>query len=331
MALGRISIKVGKVGKAKPHYNYITASDKYENKQDEILYIEHRNIPNFADSAEKFWAFADKYERKNGSTYREHILTLPRELTLEQNKKLVNQWVEQEIGDKLALSLAIHSVKASDGLEQMHCHLMFNERQQDEHKRTAEQFFKRYNSKDPSRGGAKKINTGMKAKERKEQLLQQRKRWQDTVNAHLENANVKQRVDLRSHYHKNKDKTHQTQRPINLHMREFEQYKNDILNSKITDYAEFYDLKSYRKKAYENKTVAEFFKHRKKKLKFPSPTLADKLRIKGREKELQQELERQRQIKELQEQQQRERERQIQKEREQLHHSRPDFTPNFRF
>ena len=44
-----------------------------------------------------------------------------------------------------------------DGNDQPHVHLMFNERLQDGIERDPEQYFKRYNSKNPERGGLKKI------------------------------------------------------------------------------------------------------------------------------------------------------------------------------
>ena len=43
-----------------------------------------------------------------------------------------------------------------DGNDQPHVHLMFNERLQDGIERDPEQYFKRYNSKNSERGGAKK-------------------------------------------------------------------------------------------------------------------------------------------------------------------------------
>jgi hypothetical protein len=43
------------------------------------------------------------------------------------------------------------------GQDQPHLHIMYCERSVDEHNRTAEQFFSRYNDKDPATGGAKKL------------------------------------------------------------------------------------------------------------------------------------------------------------------------------
>ena len=57
---------------------------------------------------------------------------------------------------KYAYAFAIHNPRAMDGKEQPHCHLMFSERLLDGIERDPDQFFKRFNSKDPSKGGAKK-------------------------------------------------------------------------------------------------------------------------------------------------------------------------------
>ena len=68
----------------------------------------------------------------------------------------VQDWISQEIGEKYAYAFAIHNPRAMDGKEQPHCHLMFSERLLDGIERDPDQFFKRFNSKDPSKGGAKK-------------------------------------------------------------------------------------------------------------------------------------------------------------------------------
>ena len=90
---------------------------------------------------------ADLYERKNGSTYREFEIGLPRELSEKQRIELVQEWVKQEIGDKHPYQFAIHNPKAMDGGEQPHAHIMFNERKLDGIERDPDQYFKRFNSK----------------------------------------------------------------------------------------------------------------------------------------------------------------------------------------
>ena len=103
-----------------------------------------------------FWQTADEHERKNGSTYREHVIALPRELDVNERHELIKDWIAQEIGDKHAYQYAIHNPPAMDGKEQPHAHIMFSERTIDGIERDPDQYFKRYNSKNPEKGGAKK-------------------------------------------------------------------------------------------------------------------------------------------------------------------------------
>ena len=224
MALGRISIKVGTKGKALPHSKYILREDQYapkNNKLEKLESIGHGNMPVWAENDPKiFWQMADLHERKNGSTYREHIISLPRELDESQRLRLVQDWIKQEIGDKYAYSFAIHNPTAMDGKEQPHCHLMFSERLLDGIDRDPEQFFKRYNSKDPSKGGAKKDNTGLMDSVRKTLIKEQRNRWEQLCNKHLAKAyefihEPPPEIDMRNWKAKGLD-----QKPINLTMKE---------------------------------------------------------------------------------------------------------------
>lgn len=199
MAIGRINVRVGKKGKGLPHLQYIMAQDKYANKIDEIVHIEHQNMPVWAQQDPSiFWEAADQFERKNGSVYREQILSLPRELSDEQNLQLTHDWIAQEFSKRHALSFAFHKTKAKDGGMQPHVHLMICDRELDGIERSQEQFFKRYNSKNPEQGGAKKLNTGMKSSERKKLLYAQRKRWGELLNKHLLRHGIGEQVDMRN-------------------------------------------------------------------------------------------------------------------------------------
>ena len=224
MAVGRISVKTGSKGKASPHINYILREDKYKphaKKVEELGKTNHGNMPSWAEKNPKlFWQEADTHERKNGSTYREHILTLPRELNEEQRIELVEEWIKNEIGDKHPYSYAIHNPIALDGKEQPHCHLMFCERELDGIERSPDQFFKRYNAKNPEKGGAKKANTGLDYSIRRQQLKEQRSRWETTVNLHLERAGSKERVNL-----KNWKEKGLTEKPVNISMIEMSKLK----------------------------------------------------------------------------------------------------------
>lgn len=259
MALGRISIKVGNKGKALPHSKYILREDQYapkNNKLEKLESIGHGNMPAWAEHDPKiFWQMADLHERKNGSTYREHIISLPRELDESQRLRLVQDWIKQEIGEKYAYSFAIHNPTAMDGKEQPHCHLMFSERLLDGIERDPEQFFKRYNSKDPSKGGAKKDNTGLMDSVRKTLIKEQRNRWEQLCNKHLAKAyefipEPPPEINMRNWKAKGLN-----QKPINLTMKElrdpnirqsyvnrlqskrnYEQAQEEVENAKIDYY-----------------------------------------------------------------------------------------------
>ena len=200
MASYHLSVKVGAKGKAAAHAEYIEREGEYKLKhQEKLEATEHGNMPDWAqDDPNLFWRCADEFERKNGSTYREIEIALPRELTPQQRKDLVQVFVEQELGDH-AYTWAIHTPKASiEGGEQPHAHIMYSERIQDGIERGPDQFFKRYNSKQPERGGCQKSNTTKSAEQRKTELVELRERFADLQNAFLEEYGHTDRVDHRS-------------------------------------------------------------------------------------------------------------------------------------
>lgn len=203
MAIGRLSVKVGKAGKASPHAAYIARLGQYEKRLEsgeKLEASEFGNMPKWAESNPlQLWEAADANERKNGTTYREFEIALPREMNPEQRLELVRDFVKQEIGDRHPYQFAIHTPTASDGGEQPHAHVMFCERELDGIERDPEQFFKRYNSKNPERGGAKKANTGKDPATRRTELKELRGRWEGMCNEHLDRAGIEARIDMRSH------------------------------------------------------------------------------------------------------------------------------------
>lgn len=203
MAIARLSVKVGKSGKASPHASYIAREGeyaKYTERGEKLEHKEHGNMPNWAQhDPQVFWKAADQYERKNGTTYREFEIALPREMTTDQRQGLVGDFVKQEIGNKYPYQFAIHNPKSLDGDEQPHVHLMFSERRIDGIDRDPDQHFKRYNAKHPERGGAQKDNTGKTAAVRKEELIALRSRWETMCNEHLEKHGYQDRIDMRSY------------------------------------------------------------------------------------------------------------------------------------
>ena len=208
MAIGRLSMKVGKAGKAGPHAAYIAREGQYANRLErgeKLEATEAGNMPAWAQSNPlAFWQAADAYERKNGTTYREMEIALPRELSAAQRIELVREFVRQEIGARHAYQWPLHVPPAADGGGQPHFHLMFSERQVDGIDRDPEQYFKRYNAKAPEKGGARKgygpsAGQTLTKAERAAELKELRGRWEAMCNAHLERAGVEQRIDMRSH------------------------------------------------------------------------------------------------------------------------------------
>lgn len=223
MAIGMLKLRNGSKGKGVAHFNYIMREDKYkphaEKKESKFEKFEnsgHGNMPDWAkDNPKIFWQEADKHERQNGRIYKEHIIALPRELNEEQRLALVNDWIKQEIGDKHPYSFAIHTPQGMDGKDQPHVHFMFSQRTHDGIERSPDQFFKRYNGKDPSKGGAKKANEAMTKTKSKEAVKEQRLRLGDHINKHLERAGSKSRVDMRNWKEKGLD-----QKPLNINYKE---------------------------------------------------------------------------------------------------------------
>ena len=181
---------------------------KQEQAETDLEHSAYGNMPKWAEhNPIAFWEAADLYERKNGSTYREYEIALPREMNAEQRLELVEDFIQSEIGSKYPYQFAIHNPKAMDGNDQPHVHLMFNERLQDGIERDPEQYFKRYNSKNSERGGAKKDNTGKSYQERKTDIKDLRQRWADLCNSHLEKHQIDSRIDMRSYKEQGMRKT----------------------------------------------------------------------------------------------------------------------------
>ena len=122
MAIARLSMKIGKAGKAGPHAAYIAREGQYAQRLDfgeKLEASEAGNMPAWATGQpQQFWQAADAFERANGTTYREMEIALPRELQPEQRADLVRDFVRQEIGERHAYQWAIHTPKAADGGEQ---------------------------------------------------------------------------------------------------------------------------------------------------------------------------------------------------------------------
>lgn len=113
-------------------------------------------------------------------------------MPLEENIKIVDDFIEKTLGDRFFYTAVIHNKEASqkEGQQNMHCHLMFNERELDEFNRPPQIHFKRYNEKNPSMGGAKKSREFKP----KDKLLELRKDYEVLVNSYYEKNGLDMRV-----------------------------------------------------------------------------------------------------------------------------------------
>jgi hypothetical protein len=199
MASYHCSVKTGGKGRAGKHGDYISREGKYspeltKGNSSKLEDLEHKasgNMPAWAaHDAGIFWRAADEHERANGATYREIEVALPRELNPAQRQELVEDFIQQQIGERHPYTYAIHIPKAAiEKGEQPHAHIMYSERTLDGIARDPELFFKRANTKQPERGGCKKDSAGTK-----ERLLATRELWANVQNKHLERAGVDERV-----------------------------------------------------------------------------------------------------------------------------------------
>lgn len=183
--------------------DYINRNDRYSKRLDDLKFSGFGNMPKFAENEpQKFWQSSDLYERSNARVCTEIEFALPRELNLEQQKDLVQSFINSTVNsevNKLPYSFAIHHDKENNN---PHCHLIFSERQLDGIDRTEELFFKRANSKNPEKGGAKKTTDFRD----KEFIKSVRKTWSEQANYFLEKYGHSARIDERSYQEQGIDK-----------------------------------------------------------------------------------------------------------------------------
>ena len=141
MATYHVSMSVGNGGKAAAHFKYIERTGKY--RRNDKLYSESGHLPSWAASPRDFWERTGLHDRRS---YREIEFALPNELSREEQKKIVDDFIKDYLPDK-AYTYAIHEPRSRLSEEKNpHVHIMFSERIIDDRTRnmTEEEFFKRY-------------------------------------------------------------------------------------------------------------------------------------------------------------------------------------------
>lgn len=257
-----LNMSYGKVGKTNAHFDYITASGKYTGKEKEIVYEDH-NMPDWVTSPKEFWDLADKNERVNGRTYREVRISLPEELTKEENIELLNQFLKENFSNHY-YTVVIHDKETQPDFEyvekhkNIHAHIMFCPRVIDDiERKNPGKYFKKYNSKHPERGGAMKDEKWNEV----ETLLKLRKDWEVLQNQHLEKHNINERVSCESLKKQRQkaleegdlDKYEKLNRePINIdHVTLNKVNKNEYEKKKIEEFNLNREIRYYKDKAYD--------------------------------------------------------------------------------
>ncbi|SEH45115.1 MobA/MobL family protein [Selenomonas sp. KH1T6] len=186
---------------ASSHVQYINRESIFK-KRGGCLYTAN-HLPNWADgSATKFFQAADRYERINGERYKEIEFSLPNELGLEENKKIVEEFMQKHLQD-FYYAYAIHDKigAMSDGERQPHVHIMFSPREIDDLERQQERppelFFSRANGQHPEKGGCAK-SWKWNSKDRQKYLVRLRKDYARIQNDALERNGINLRVDHRT-------------------------------------------------------------------------------------------------------------------------------------
>ena len=188
---------------AKNRFHYITRTSHFKNYKEsvseQIEFVKSGNMPSFAEGKPaEFWQAADVFERSNGRTCSSLVVALPKELNQAQRIELAEAFII-EFADRyrFPFSCAIHNHAGSiAGIEQPHLHLMYSERHVDGIDRSAEQFFKRYNPKDPQKGGAQKLTADVLGMG-KAQLQLYRQKTEELINDSLMRYAPMKQVEIR--------------------------------------------------------------------------------------------------------------------------------------
>ena len=197
------SQKPSKNSSAVQRFHYITRIQNFENHKENIAekleFVQSGNMPHFAQNKpDEFWQAADIYERKNGRVCSSLVVALAKELTAAQRSELAEQFIA-EFADRYQFpySCAIHNHEGSlGGQEQPHLHLIYSERSVDEIERTPEQFFKRYNPKNPQKGGAQKLTADVLGFG-KSQLTLFRQKTEELINDSLQRYAPTKTLEIR--------------------------------------------------------------------------------------------------------------------------------------
>ncbi|WP_051608536.1 MobA/MobL family protein [Selenomonas sp. FC4001] len=197
----RILAQADGITPASHHADYINRRNSFAPKGGCIY--KHHHLPSWAkDNPKTFFQAADKYERANGTRYREIEFALPNELNMAEQKEIIDTFIEHHLENHY-YAYAIHDKIGvmSNGEHNTHVHIMFSEREIDDverlSERPAELFFHRANSKHPERGGCPKA-VKWNDKNRAKYLCEMRRDFAKIQNVVLQKYGIDASVDHRS-------------------------------------------------------------------------------------------------------------------------------------
>ena len=179
------------------HVQYINREAAFTNRGGCVATGHH--LPQWAnDSPLRFFHAADRFERSNGERYKEIVFSLPQELTMEQNREIIDRFLEKHLkGHYYAWAIHEKVGAMSVGERHPHVHIMFSTREMDAVERTQERtpelFFRRANKKVPACGGCPKAEKWV-GRERRDYLLTMREDYARIQNEVLEKYHIPARV-----------------------------------------------------------------------------------------------------------------------------------------
>lgn len=161
---------------------YATREGQFADR-DDLALSGAANLPAWATDAADFWQEAEANDF--GRTATSIRLDLPRNLSRPRQLKALETFIQQQLTNR-PVSWGWHIDDASDGAENSHVHILASNRVQDGIDRDRETFFKRYNTKEPERGGTRKAYfSGAHSSQRKEQWQGFRSSWAAILNEQL--------------------------------------------------------------------------------------------------------------------------------------------------
>jgi hypothetical protein len=167
-----------------------------QDDRDDLVFTATRNLPAWSgDKPQVFFQAAEKYEGVGWVAFEEWKVSLPHELTQDQNRALTGELIDAIAGTRLPITYAMHAPQTLSGSrEQPHLHLILSRRQNDAYERSPAQHFRRWDAEHPERRGAQKDKSFVEWRN----LWQQRVLISDVINRYLERVGCEERIDPRS-------------------------------------------------------------------------------------------------------------------------------------